>query len=204
MLRSFKSSMLFQRLLAMLLGWGTVGVAYTFSGLVQRSGTVIRESPLDRMLPFDARGVWVYLSFFAIVPAAYLFADLSRVRWLMRSMQGCALACALIFIMWPTTLVYPPVVGNSPSEAMLRLLMAGDSSQNCLPSLHAALTLLSVCALFDRQRAWRSSLVVLWGVAIGYTIIQTRRHLLLDMSAGLLLAAVSGAVVATFSRKVSS
>lgn len=184
-----------ERLRCMALGWGSVGLAYGLSGALQGPGVRIAESSLDRMIPFDPAGVWMYLSFFLLIPAAYGFTDASRLRWLTRSMQACGLISGLLFVLWPTTLAYPAVEGQTLSVAALKLLIAGDGRQNCLPSLHAALTLLSVLALADPRRKGRSALVLAWGLAILYAIIQTRRHLSTDLLAGLLLAAVCGAVV---------
>ncbi|OJA50622.1 phosphatase PAP2 family protein [Burkholderia ubonensis] len=192
------------RLHALALGWGAVGVAYTLSSLLQGPGTVLAESALDRLVPFDPRGVWLYLSFFALIPYAYLRADAARVPWLMRAMQFGALVSGIVFVLFPTTLHYPPVTGASLSAAALRLLAAGDSAQNCLPSLHAALTCLAARALVDARRPWRSALVVLWSAAITWSIVQTRRHLALDISAGVLVALVCGMLAArlpAFSRR---
>lgn len=188
------------RLRAMALGWGAVGVAYTLSGIVQGSGTFIAESALDRRILFDPSGVWIYLSFFVLIPYAYLCADIHRVPWLMRAMQVCALVCGAVFVLYPTILRYPTIDGTSVSASVLRLLEAGDSAQNCLPSLHAALTSLSVYALINQRRPWRSMLCVLWGVAIIYAIIETRRHLALDLSAGVLVALAGGAFAARLPR----
>ena len=188
----------FERLRQLALGWGSVGLIYEFSGRVQGPGVRIAESALDRMIPFDPAGVWMYLSFFALIPAAYGFTDAARLRWLTRSMQACALVSGLVFVLWPTTLMYPAIEGHTLSAAALQLLATNDSSQNCLPSLHAALTLLSVLALVDLRRKGWSALVVAWGLAILYAIVQTRRHLSADLFAGLVLAAVCGLAIQRF------
>src|SRR5450830_1205902 len=121
----------------MAFGWGSVGVVYTLSGWLQGPGTVLPETALDRLISFNPDGIWLYLSFFVIIPVAYFTTDVHRMRWLMRSMQVCAVLCGLVFMLWPTTLVYPEVSGDGVSVWVFRLLLAGDSSQNCLPSLHA-------------------------------------------------------------------
>ncbi|WP_059412911.1 phosphatase PAP2 family protein [Cupriavidus basilensis] len=182
------------RLRAMALGWGTVGIVYTTAALAQGSGTAIPETALDRLIPFDPRGIWLYLSFFALIPFAYLRAEALRLPWLARSMQLSAIVSGVVFVLYPTTLSYPLFDDASIPTRLLRLLIAGDSSQNCLPSLHAALTYLSVWALADARRPWQSALAALWGLAIACAMVQTRRHLALDTSAGLLVALVCGAI----------
>lgn len=182
------------RVRAMLAGWGSVGVVYLLSHLLQGPGHVLHETMLDRMIPFNAMAVWPYLSFFVLVPMAFLATDATRVPWLTRAMQGCALVCGCIFILWPTTLYYPDMAGHGLSGATLRALAALDSGQNCFPSLHAALTLLSVWALLDRRRPWRSLIALACGAAICYSIIALRRHLAIDLTGGLAVGLAIGGV----------
>ena len=178
----------------MLAGWGAVGAAYTIAGLFQGSGAVLPETALDRLIPFNPAGIWLYLSFFLLVPYAYFTVDAARLRWLRRAMQLCALVCGLVFLLWPTTLHYPTPAGVGLGGAALRLLLVVDSSQNCLPSLHAALTLLCAWALLDGRKPLRSWLMLLWAVGICFAIIQLRRHTSLDLAAGLAAGIVCGRI----------
>lgn len=183
------------RLQAMLLGWGSVGLAYTLGGLLHRPGQLIAESALDQALPFTPLAVWPYLSFFVLVPWAYLACAPHRLTWLMRSMQGCALVCGAVFLLWPTTLAYPSLDGPGLSLVVLRLLANSDSSHNCLPSLHGALSLLAIVALIERGRPARNALLLGWGVVMAASIVMARRHLALDLGAGIALGALVGMVV---------
>jgi membrane-associated phospholipid phosphatase len=72
------------------------------------------------------------------------------------------------------------------------MLQAADSAQNCLPSLHGALTLLCVWALCDKRHLLRSTLAVVLGVAICYAIIALRRHVSIDLAAGLAVGVAGG------------
>ena len=100
-----------------------------------------------------------------------------------------------MFLLYPTTLAYPPVGdGMGWSTQMLRLLQTMDSTQNCLPSLHGALTLLCAWALFERERPMRSLLAVLLTLGICYAIIALRRHVSIDLGAGLLVGLAGGAL----------
>jgi PAP2 superfamily len=185
---------LWPRLHHMLWGWGAVGMAYGLSGWLQDSGQVLGETALDRLIPFSAHAVWLYLAFFGLIPWAYLATDAAKVVWLRRSMQCCALVSALVFVLYPTTLLYPPVPAQGLSAAVLQLLQAADSAQNCLPSLHGALTLLAVWALQDRRRPLRSAAAALLGLAICVAVIALRRHISVDLGAGLLVGALCGAL----------
>lgn len=181
------------RLGHMLAGWGGVGLVYFSTGYIQGQGVVLPETALDRLIPYNPAGIWLYLSFFIFIPYAYLTATPDRVRWLARAMPLCAVFCGLVFVLFPTTLVYPPVGdGGGAGMQLLRLLQASDSPQNCLPSLHGVLTLLCAWALLDKNRPLRSMLAVLLAVAIGYSIIQLRRHVSIDLAAGLLVGLAGG------------
>lgn len=181
------------RLLHLLAGWGSVGLVYFSSDLLQGQGVLLPETALDRAIAYTDAAIWLYLSFFVLIPYAYLVADAARVRWLARAMALSALMCGVVFLLYPTTLAYPPVgEGGAWSTQALRLLQAADSAQNCLPSLHGALTLLCVWALCDRRHRLRSALAVVLGVAICYAIIALRRHVSIDLAAGLAVGVAGG------------
>ena len=181
------------RLLHLLAGWGSVGLVYFSSDLLQGQGVLLPETALDRAIAYTDAAIWLYLSFFVLIPYAYLAADAARVRWLARAMALSALMCGVFFLLYPTTLAYPPVgEGGAWSTQALRLLQAADSAQNCLPSLHGALTLLCVWALCDRRHRLRAALAVVLGVAICYAIIALRRHVSIDLAAGLAVGVAGG------------
>ncbi|MEK8029308.1 phosphatase PAP2 family protein [Ideonella sp. DXS29W] len=172
-------------------GWGSVGLAYAWAACWPLQGLRLGETAIDRVIAFDPQGVWIYLSFFLLVPAAFLCGDARRLPGLCRSMQMCAAVAAIAFVAYPTTLSYPAVTGSGWSDTMLRFVMAHDSPRNCLPSLHAALTVLSVLCLCEARRPARSMAIAAWGLLILHAIVQTRRHLAWDVSAGLLLGMAS-------------
>lgn len=188
------------RLGMMLAGWGTVGLCYSTGQLAPGPAHVLRESALDRLVPFDPSAVWFYLSFFALVPFAYLCAPPSRLKALMYAMQLCAIVSLLVFILWPTTLAYPPIPPGTASSAALRVLTSSDSTQNCLPSLHGALTTLCVIASWSRARLWRGIFALSWGCAITWSVLQTRRHLAIDLGAGIGLGLACAWLVARLTR----
>ncbi len=186
---------LITRLRLMLLGWGSVGVIYFTTGAMTGPATVLAESAIDRLIAYNPSAIWPYLAFFVLIPYAYLRADLQRARWLARSMPLAALVCGLVFVLMPTTLIYPEPVIEGAGGWLLQLLLQNDSSRNCLPSLHAALTLLCVWALFDTRRKLHTAVVLLVGAGICFSVVQLRRHLTIDMAAGWLAGLASGLAI---------
>ncbi|ERE14038.1 MULTISPECIES: phosphatase PAP2 family protein [Chromobacteriaceae] len=180
------------RLRHMLLGWASVGCAYSLGSLWPRRAVVLPELAVDRWIPFDPAAIWLYTSFFLIVPAAYLLARPERLAWLQRAMQLCALAAGAAFLLCPTTLAYPPIAGDGLHAEALRFFLRFDTPHNCLPSLHGALTALSAWALWEGGRRWHSWLALAWALAILFAVIQLRRHLFIDLSAGVALGLLCG------------
>lgn len=189
-------SNLLRRLKQMLFGWGTVGVIYNFSDRLQGEGCQLTPSVIDNLIPFSPSAVWLYLSFFLVVPLGYLSTPLSHLRWLARSMQLSALAAGVFYLLWPTTMQYPPFVQSGVSAGALNGLIAIDSSQNCYPSLHAALTLLTVWAIAKKGNRWLTLMSVVWAIAIAFSILQLRRHLFIDLVGGVMLALICGWIAA--------
>ena len=186
---------LLTRLFYLLAGWGSVGLVYFSSDLLQGQGVLLPETFIDRAIAYSDAAIWLYLSFFILIPYTYLVVTPQRVRWLARAMAVSALICGMVFLLYPTTLAYPPVGdGMGWSTQMLRMLQTMDSTQNCLPSLHGALTLLCAWALFERERPMRSLLAVLLTLGICYAIIALRRHVSIDLGAGLLVGLAGGAL----------
>ncbi|MGG4775517.1 inositol phosphorylceramide synthase [Paenalcaligenes sp. Me52] len=178
------------RLWWMAWGWGTVGVVYSLTDYWQGAGHVVPETWLDQVISYDQSAIVGYLSFFVLIPAAYLFAELSRVRMLARQMQWGALFCGAIYLLYPTTIVYPPIELGTWTGPWVTWLLHIDSSQNCVPSLHILLSLLAVHAVWHRKSWWVKSGYAGWLVWITYTVLQLKRHLLIDVMAAVVVAIV--------------
>lgn len=184
------------RLRMMLGGWGAVGLCYSAGRLTPRPAYVLDESALDSLVPFEVSAIWLYLSFFLLVPAAYLYAAPDRLRRLTRAMQLSAVLAGVVFVALPTTLLYPAIPSGTAGGVVLSALARFDSAQNCLPSLHGALTSLCVIALWQRERPWRSAFVLAWGLAVMWAVVAARRHLSIDLGAGVMLGAFCARIVA--------
>jgi membrane-associated phospholipid phosphatase len=175
----------------MLLGWGTVGLAYALGGCVAwlgfRASWLLPQTPLDMWITPTSSGVYVYLSLFFLVPYTFFKIAPARLIGLQHRLQVCAVVSCFVFLIFPSTMQYAAIEGSELSHKIHRALIHLDSAHNCLPSLHGVLLVLCVLALWQVQRPWRSGLMLAYGLAQCIAIVQLRRHGAIDLSAGLLL-----------------
>jgi membrane-associated phospholipid phosphatase len=175
----------------MVLGWGSVALVYFGVGWLEVSPAVIPQVWLDRQLPFTVHAIWVYLSFFLLIPYTYCTVVPQRLTQLRVAMQIAAVVSGLFFVILPTSLSYPPVVQQGVSAQLLLHLIAVDSPNNCFPSLHASLTVICILVNLNRQNLLRSIGFLLAGIAILLSIIMLRRHLTIDVGGGMVVGVLS-------------
>jgi hypothetical protein len=82
----------------MFFGWGAVGVVYSLSDRLQGEGYHLAPMAIDQWIPFSPSAIWLYLSFFLIVPLGYLLVPCERLRWLARAMQLSALGAGAVYL----------------------------------------------------------------------------------------------------------
>lgn len=155
---------------------------------------------LDHWIGFEPRSVWLYLSlwiYVGLVPAL-----MPTLRLAMAYGAWAALMCAIglfCFWLWPTA-VPAQVHRLEPTvslQAMVVLLRGVDAAGNACPSLHVGGAVFSafwIRRLLRRAGApgWLHGLNLAWVLAIAWSTMALRQHVLLDVLAG----AVLGTVVA--------
>jgi hypothetical protein len=67
-----------QRFQPMLISWCLVGLIYGSTRFIPGDHWVIPEFWLDKQIPFSTTAIWLYLSFFLVVPFAFWRAPLVR------------------------------------------------------------------------------------------------------------------------------
>ncbi|MBP6123055.1 MULTISPECIES: phosphatase PAP2 family protein [Providencia] len=182
------SKALMKRLLCCLIGWGTVGIVYSYTGQLTEKAALLTPSMVDNAFHFSVHGIWLYLSFFIFIPLGYLFCPLERLCPLMYSMQLCALISGAIYLLFPTTMIYSSYDMISVSGRLLSALIDIDSPQNLLPSLHVSLTLVVLNALWSKQQKYRTALYLFWAIAICLSVLVLKRHLFIDVVTGAITA----------------
>lgn len=157
--------------------------------------TVIPALGLDHAIPFSPYWVfpyitlWIYVSLFP----GLLMTNREMLRYaaVAVGLSGTGLA---IFYLWPTTIVQPDLDWSEyPGISFLKTI---DAAGNVCPSLHVAFavfTAVGIDRLLDSLGCkaglrWGNSL---WALAIIYSTLATKQHVVIDVLAGLVLGSLA-------------
>jgi membrane-associated phospholipid phosphatase len=155
---------------------------------------VMPTTALDALVPFQPQALAAYVSLWLYVGLAP--GMLLRLRDLVAYGLWAAAMCfcgLLIFYFWPTAVPPPDVeVGRYPGFA---LLQGVDAAGNACPSLHVAAAVFTALWVERLMRivgapAWLRLLNLVWMLAIAWSTVAIRQHVVLDTLAGAALGAL--------------
>jgi membrane-associated phospholipid phosphatase len=146
----------------------------------------------DRTIPFIPWTVWIYTSEYSFFIIAYLICrNLINLNKYAYSMVFLQLVSVGIFFIWPTT--YPRELFPLPNDLghlthwVFSTLRAGDTPDNCCPSLHCSSVFLCSFLFLQEQRK-KFPLIFGWALLIAVSTLTTKQHYIVDVVAGLAMA----------------
>lgn len=170
-----------------------------YGGTGYLTGTATHAVPsimLDEWIGFTPHAIWGYLSFFVLIGWAFLRAPVPAVRCLSWLIPATSAFAAVFFWLYPTHIgIAQPCGAENLSAWACHVLQSTDTPYNCLPSLHAAISVLCAAALCPGA-GWRGKVLYpLWAVWICWSAIALRQHLSVDILAGAVLGLVAVVLV---------
>jgi membrane-associated phospholipid phosphatase len=184
--------------------------AYDLTGQLYPAGSGFRlDTGLDAMIPFVPEMVifYVYLFYPLVILTMLYFAFVEYKKgyalgWSLVAINGIAV---LIYVVFPVStfwyrqdLLAHPLLGNFWADQVYNVF-ANDTSFNCLPSLHAAVSTICFYAWFQYAKVKPSNktttaailaLVIAAGVILSTLFI--KQHYIADEIAGIALAYIIG------------
>lgn len=144
---------------------------------------------IDRWVPFFSPAIYVYIS--AYVLAALPLVLVRDARTMRRMAFGFAwIACVsnIFFVLWPTAVPAFPAT-SGVTDRLFDWVLAADTNRNACPSLHASLAIYCAlcCMQLVKSRAVRAG-VWLWATLILAATMLAKRHVALDLLAGVAIA----------------
>lgn len=176
----------------------TIGFFPLYFWVMRHSGEawVLPLTPIDRLVAFWPALLPVYLSLWVYIALPVLF---SRDR---RELFAFSLACALmtsiaLVVFWFMPTAIPNFAIDASPGTSLHFLKTVDSAGNAFPSLHVSFSVFTCIVLARQLResgapAWLRAFNVAWAVAIVYSTMAVRQHVLIDVLGGLALGLALG------------
>lgn len=155
---------------------------------------VMPLTPLDGLIPFQPVALYAYVSLWLYVGLAPGWLLSLRELFLYGLwISGVCLSGLACFYFWPTAV--PPVEIDIAAHPGFALLKGVDAGGNACPSMHVAAAMFSavwIAHLLRQMRApaWCRLLNAVWFVAIVYSTLAIKQHVVLDAVAGMLLGLV--------------
>ena len=187
--------------------------AYDWTGQLYPAGSGFRlDTGLDNAIPFVPQMVifYVYLFYPLVILTMLYFAVVEYKKgyalgWSLVAINAIAV---LIYVVFPVStywyrqdLLARPIAGNIWADQVYNIF-ASDTSFNCFPSLHAAVSTICFFAWFryskmKPSKASKATTVATFVIAAG-VILSTlfiKQHYIADEIAGIALALIVGKVI---------
>jgi hypothetical protein len=122
------------------------------------------------------------------IPYTFITASESKIKILSYAFILCASISGIIFVLLPSSIRFPGFEINGISSWCLGFVSKHDTKQNCFPSLHGSLITLCTITNWDKAKKARSYACILLTMLMYYSILQVRRHVFIDLAAGIVRA----------------
>lgn len=148
-------------------------------------------STIDEMIPLSSWWVWPYISYYFFIFGTFLFLKHEKTKKiLVLTYTGSALFSCFYFFLFPTSIdreLYPVSDVMGLSGWALNFIRSTDTSVNCLPSMHIALSLTATLCISMESRL-KGLLAFVWFCLISYSTMATKQHYFYDFVAGVVLS----------------
>jgi membrane-associated phospholipid phosphatase len=176
------------RIVYSLAAWFCAAIVYAGCGVLGGKTWIVPVSPVDDLIAFNPAGIWLYLAFYIYIPLVFFTVSDVRIKTLSFSFIVASVVSGLIFIFFPSTISYPVFDVHGASGSLLKFVSSHDTDRNCFPSLHGSLIALCTLAGCERGKVLRNAVLIVLTLIMYYAIIQVRRHVFIDLAAGIFLA----------------
>lgn len=154
---------------------------------------------LDQHIPLWPSWIWFYtLFYYPVIVIVVSLAGRSHSQFVMIAFSYILMLAA----MCSTYLLLPvatpnewraPILGRSISERALLFVRSIDGSNNCFPSGHAAITVITA---YHMSHLTGTLFAFLWALSIHISCLVCKQHYIVDLIAG---ASLGAAVIFTYS-----
>lgn len=141
---------------------------------------------IDLSTPFVPWTFIVYISAYAqALFVIVALKDIESFNAFCRRMFAGLFICGVFFLLMPTTYPRPPYphIASGLSSLCMWLVRTADTPNNCFPSMHVAMSVISVLSLRNVSKQ-TIALCGVWAAAICLSTLTTKQHYFVDVMGG--------------------
>lgn len=154
---------------------------------------VIHENFVDKIIGFHSYSIYLYISFFFYIYLSFLIVKKEQAIQLSILIPVSAFFASVFYYFFPTTIVgvNQVFISDIVTDFLYKIMNSNDTHNNCLPSLHGAISVICVYYLIKNSQSYLIKLCyVVWALAICWSAIAIRQHLSVDIIAGIIYGIV--------------
>lgn len=154
------------------------------------------ELSIDSIVPFLPWTLCIYIGCYLFWAVNYVLCahqeNTQAYRFFCADFIAKAI-CFVFFILLPTTNVRPEIAGNTFWELGITMLYQIDAPTNLFPSIHCLVSWFCFIGIRKNKNIslWYRMLSLFIAVAICFSTLTTRQHIMIDVIGGILLAEIS-------------
>ncbi len=160
-----------------------------------QTGLVLHDLslPLDAAIPLWTPAVLIYILAYVQWVAYWLLLGWQPPSLRSRYIAGELIAktlCAIVFIVFPTTLVRPALAGGGVFDRVLQLVYLLDTPTNLLPSVHCLQSWLCARAVLEMKNLprWTAPVMLAFSILVFFSTVLVKQHVIIDLPAAILAA----------------
>ena len=152
--------------------------------------------PIDHKFPFIPVFVIFYILSYVQWVTGYLTIAREEENFALRAISAEIIAkfiCLAIFLILPTTMARPEIVGNDIFSKLTGLIYSADTPTNLFPSIHCLESWIIFRTSFGLKRVgrWITPVYAVFALLVFLTVLFIRQHLILDIPAGIMVGELS-------------
>ena len=177
--------------------------SFTFNMIVYTGSRVIAgewhhydiETPLDRLIPFWAPSVIIYLGCYLFWIANYILIARQEKREVYQFFAADLLSriiCLAFFLLFPTTNIRPDLEPVGFWNKSMLLVYSIDAADNLFPSIHCLVSWFCYIGIRGKKEIpkWYRTFSCVMALLVCLSTLLTKQHVIVDVAGGVLLAEI--------------
>lgn len=173
------------------------GIVYWGSQLImQNKFHYDLSSSLDRHIFLVKEWIIIYIVCYAFWVINYiLIAREGKEKWyrFVNADIMSKLICGVFYILLPTTIIRPQVLGGDIFSCLVRFIYNSDPPTNLFPSIHCLVSWFCFIGIRNSKKipTWYKLFSFIFAVLVCISTQFTKQHILIDVAGGIMIAELS-------------